>query len=42
MSIIWRIIGAVSITLGIMSKKTKRNSKKINGKILNHNRPKPS
>jgi len=39
-SIIWRIIGAVSIILGIIGKK-KRNSRKHNRKILEYNGLKP-
>ena len=41
MSIIWRIIGAVSIISGIIGKKKKRNSRKHNRKILEHSRLKP-
>ena len=41
MSIISRIIRAVSIILGIIGKKKKRNSRKHNRKILKHNRLKP-
>ena len=41
MSIISRIIGSVSIILEIIGKK-KRNSRKHNRKILEHNRLKPS
>ena len=40
MGIIWRIIGTVSIILGIIGKK-KRNSRRHNRKILEHNRLKP-
>ena len=42
LSKIWRIIGTVSIILGIIGKKKKRNSRKHNWKILEHNRLKPT
>jgi len=42
MSIIWRIIGAVSIKLGIIGKKKERNSREHNRTILEHNRLKPN
>ena len=41
MSIIWGIIGVVSIIMGIIGQK-KRIARKINWKLLEHNRLKPS